>query len=254
MAVFGLAACSTDGAVSTTTTADGPGAPAASPTSETTSTTVESSTTSPVGPAVGPIAWERVSLGFVSAYVLVRDDTAAIVDTGVGGSEDEIEAALGAAGSGWDEVGHVILTHLHGDHVGSLEQVLDRAPTALVYAGEADIPRIGSSRPITPVTDGDDVFGLEIVATPGHTEGHISVLDPAGGVLVVGDALNGGDTTGGAPGTVAGPNPQFSSDMATANETVRKLAGLRFETLLFGHGEPIESGAAQQVAALAAAL
>jgi glyoxylase-like metal-dependent hydrolase (beta-lactamase superfamily II) len=96
------------------------------------------------------------------------------------------------------------------------------------------------------VADGDVVFGLRIVATPGHTAGHIAVLDEAGGILVAGDALG---TVG---GTLAGSNPSFTADPAAARASVAKLGGLRYETLLVGHGEPILSGAATQVAALAA--
>ena len=39
-----------------------------------------------------------------------------------------------------------------------------------------------------------------------------------------------------------------------ANESVKKLATLTYETLVFGHGDPIESGASDAVAALAATL
>jgi glyoxylase-like metal-dependent hydrolase (beta-lactamase superfamily II) len=92
------------------------------------------------------------------------------------------------------------------------------------------------------------VFGLEIIATPGHTPGHICVLDPIGGLLVAGDALNGN------AGGVVGPNPQFSADMSMANESVKKLAAFTFDTILFGHGEPVIGGADDQVAALAAGL
>jgi glyoxylase-like metal-dependent hydrolase (beta-lactamase superfamily II) len=92
------------------------------------------------------------------------------------------------------------------------------------------------------------VFDLDVVATPGHTAGHICVLDPVAGVLVAGDALN---TQG---GTLAGSPPQFTADMEAARASVAKLAELSFETLLVGHGDPIEGGASEQVAALAASL
>ena len=55
-------------------------------------------------------------------------------------------------------------------------------------------------------------FGLEIIETPGHTIGHISVFDRVGGLLVAGDALNGGGASG-----VTGPNPRFPSDLTAAN-------------------------------------
>lgn len=196
----------------------------------------------------GAVAWHRVNLGFVSAYVLLRDGEAAVVDTGVEGSADDVEAVLTGAGADWSAVGHFVLTHKHPDHVGSLDAVAERASAAELYAGPGDIDAIASPRAVTPVGDGDRVFGLEVIATPGHTPGHISVLDPVGGLLVAGDALNGGD------GGVVGPNPDFSEDMATANDSVRKLAGFTFDSVLFGHGEPVEGDADAQVAALAEQL
>jgi glyoxylase-like metal-dependent hydrolase (beta-lactamase superfamily II) len=194
----------------------------------------------------GGITWQRANLGFVSAYILARGGEAAVVDTGVPGSEAQIEAALSAAGLGWDAVGHVILTHRHGDHVGSIDAVLAAAPDATAYAGAQDIPAITSPRPLTAVADGEKVFDLTVVASPGHTAGHISVLDEAGGILVAGDALS---TSG---GNVGDSNAQFTDDMDEAMASIRKLGGLRFETLLVGHGDPILEGASEKVAAFAA--
>ncbi|HET7196486.1 MAG TPA: MBL fold metallo-hydrolase, partial [Nocardioides sp.] len=78
----------------------------------------------------GGMAWSRVNLGFVSAYVLVRGDEAAVVDTGVGGSADAIGQVLDQAGPGWGGVRHVVLTHKHPDHAGSISDVLDQASSA----------------------------------------------------------------------------------------------------------------------------
>ena len=192
------------------------------------------------------MTWQRADVGFVSAYVLARAGEAAIVDTGLPGSEGAIHQALTAAGLDWRNVGHVILTHKHGDHVGSIDAILAAAADATAYAGEADLPRITSPRVLTPVKDGDTIFGLRIVATPGHTLGHISVLDESGGILVAGDAL-GTDT-----GTVAGSKPSFTEDLDQAKASVVKLGKLTFETLLVGHGDPILEGASAQVAALPA--
>ena len=229
-----------------TATATAP--PSPTPTAEATATAAASPPASGGGAAVAAVEWRRVSLGNVSAYVLVRGGEAAVVDTGSGGSAGAIEEALGLAGVGWGSVGHVIATHAHGDHVGSLGEVLAAAPDAAAYAGAGDIPSIASPRPLLAVGDGDRVFELEIIATPGHTPGHVSVLDPIGGLLIAGDALNG------QGGGVAGPNARFSSDLALANASVGKLAGFEFETVVFGHGDPVEGGASARVAALAATL
>lgn len=195
----------------------------------------------------GPAAWHRVNLGFVSAYLLVRDGEAAVVDTGIAGSDGAIEDGLAAIGLGWDAVGHVILTHRHPDHAGSTAAILEAAPMATGYAGAADIPGISSPRPLSAVEDGEHVFDLRIVATPGHTAGHIAVLDEAGGVLVAGDALR---TEG---GRALAPSPEFTADMDLAMASIATMAALPFETLLVGHGDPIEGGAAALVGALGAA-
>ncbi len=186
-----------------------------------------------------------MNLGFVSAYILVRGGEAIVVDTGVAGSDDDIATALGGIGLGWADVGHVILTHKHQDHAGSAEAVLTAAAAATGYAGAADLPDITAPRPLTSVGDGSTVAGLRIVATPGHTAGHVAVFDEPGGILVAGDALG---TVG---GTLAGSNPQFTEDKAVAAATVVKLGGLHFETLLVGHGDPILTGASDQVRTLA---
>lgn len=191
-------------------------------------------------------AWERVDLGNVSAYVLVRAGEAVIVDTGNPGSAEAIAAGLAALGVGWEAVGHIVLTHLHGDHIGSAAAVMDLAPDATGYAGAADIPGIAVPRPLQPVGDGDRVLDLRIVPTPGHTAGHIAVHDPIGGILVAGDALN---VSG---GVVSGANPRFTADTQAAAASVATLGRLSFEVLLVGHGEPITSGASALVAALAA--
>lgn len=182
----------------------------------------------------------------MSAYLLVRGGEAALVDTGVFDSSDEIEEALTSIGLTWAAVGHVILTHNHGDHIGSIGTVAQRAPAAGIYMGQEDMAGVGGVT-ITPVGDGDTVFNLEIVKTPGHTAGSISVFDPVAGVLVAGDAM---DTEGGQPVL---PSSRFTADMDEAKRSIVKLGALTFETLLVGHGEPIESGAAALVAELGAA-
>ncbi len=246
----GVVACSTTNGDSSTTSG---GVEPTEGTDPATSTTSEETTTSEA--AAGGISVHRVNLGVVSAYVLVRGAEAVIVDTGLPGSEGDIEAGLSEVGLGWGNVGSVILTHLHPDHIGSLGPVMENASEASGYAGEADIPAIASPRPLTPVGDGDNVFGLPIIETPGHTPGSISVFDPLAGVLVVGDAMNGtGSGVTGSEGGVGGANPRFSGDMDQAAGSIKKLAELNFDSVYFGHGQPLEGGAAAAVAELAATL
>jgi len=244
--VFGAAACSSDETGDPTTTVGGTtgSPPSTGGAGETTSTSGSPSTTG--GNAAGS-DWHRVDLGFVSAYLLYRNGEAALVDTGVEGSQGDIEAALGEIGLGWESVGHLIVTHQHPDHQGSVDAVLSASETPW-YAGQGDIDAITASVAGTVVGDGDSVFDLTVIETPGHTPGHISILDPAAGILVAGDALNGAD------GGVAGANPDFSDDMDAANASVVKLAGFDYEVVLFGHGEPVLEAASDRVGDLADSL
>lgn len=212
-----------------------------------------SATPAPISPssAAAPAGdtgdWKRVNLSFVSAYLLVRGSEVAVVDLGTPGSGSSIEDGLKAAGQTWSSVKHVILTHQHQDHAGGLADVVPLATGATIYAGEADVSAIGSPKPLKAVKDGDEVFGLQIVGTPGHTLGHVCVFDPTTGTLVSGDALR---TQNGLEGS----NPQFTADEAQAAASVKKLAGLDIRTILPGHGDPLTSGAKEALQKLAASL
>ena len=197
--------------------------------------------------SLAPAQALRVNIGFVNAYVLIRGKEAAVVDTGTAGNGSKIADVIRTAGLSWDAVHHVILTHYHPDHIGSVGEVLGAAAKATAYAGAADIPQIKSPRPIKAVGDNDEVFGLRVIATPGHTPGHVCVFDPAGSLLILGDAMNNIDK-------LSGPNPQYTADMAQAHQSVKKLAKLKFERAVFGHGEPINKGASQAIAKLAGSL
>ena len=215
--------------------------------------------------SAGGLAWSRVDLAYVSAYVLVRAGEAVVVDTGVGGSADRIGVALADAGSGWDGVRAVVVTHAHFDHIGSLGDVADRAPDARLYAGAHDLDFISTPPPPPPdggptsppsfgrrlqaVGDDDEVFGLRVVATPGHTPGHVAVFDPDAGVLVAGDAL-----TNTIDGVLGNSLPEVTEDKAAAAESVRKLAALRPQIILVGHGPPVERAAAAKLRRLASSL
>ncbi|MGI8518799.1 MAG: MBL fold metallo-hydrolase [Acidimicrobiia bacterium] len=252
MAVLGACAddsSSTTRAASTTSGTTATSASAASSTSASgpSSTAGASSTTGAAG-AAGAAEFVRIPIDFVSAYLVVRGSEAAVVDTGVTGSEGSIEAALGNVGLDWAAVGHVILTHHHPDHVGSLSAVMDAAAQATGYIGEGDMDKVSGPRELMALAEGNQVFGLEVIGTPGHTVGHISLFDSAASVLVAGDALNGGGSG------VEGPNPQFSEDHQQALATVGKMAGVEYETLYFGHGDPVMSGPSGLVAELAATL
>jgi glyoxylase-like metal-dependent hydrolase (beta-lactamase superfamily II) len=223
---FGLAACSAEDELGDA--GDGPGAGGPGPR----------------GPAAWS-GWSRVDFAYVSAYVLVRGGEAALVDVGLGDSGDQIGAVLKAAGVGWDDVRHVVVTHGHWDHFENLPTVADLATGATVHVGEQETFQ-GSLPPLHDVSDGEEVFGLQIVATPGHTNGHIAVFDPDSAVLVAGDAL-----TNTFDGRLGGADNPVNVDPVAAADSVRKLAALEPRIILVGHGPPVQRNAANKLHALA---
>ncbi len=199
------------------------------------------------GSAAG-LDWWRVDLAYMSAYVLVRGREAVLVDCGLGSRVDEIGAVLGAAGTGWDRVRHILVTHAHPDHHAGLDEVTARAPGAALYAGAAELellPDWAALWQLRPVADGEEVFGLQVVDTPGHTPGHIAVFDTDSRVLVAGDPLT--NTIDG----LEGPMPEYTDDMPTAEESIRKLAAMEPQVILVGHGPPVQRDAAAQLRRLA---
>ena len=54
--------------------------------------------------------------------------------------------------------------------------------------------------------------------------------------------------------TLTGANPRYTADMEQANRSIKKLAALKFEKAVFGHGEPIEKGASAAIAKLSRTL
>jgi len=192
----------------------------------------------------------------IEPCVVETDDGLLLVDAGMPGMEADLEAALANAGYDLADVTTLLLTHQDIDHAGGAAAVV-AATGAEVLAHETDAPYVdGREDPIklrgrdefewTPVdvdrelTDGDRLpFSggeLQVVFTPGHTPGHVSLYDPGERVLVAGDALNVVD------GELVGPREDATLDMDAAVESVRTLAALDVERVLCFHGGLVDAG------------
>ncbi|WP_181704611.1 hydroxyacylglutathione hydrolase [Chthonobacter rhizosphaerae] len=101
--------------------------------------------------------------------------------------EAPIAAALDRRG--WT-LTHILITHHHGDHVGGLKALKARSG-ATVIGPAAEASRIdGLDR---TVADGDRFdagpWPVQVIATPGHTLGHVAYHLPTAGVAFTGDTL-----------------------------------------------------------------
>ena len=202
--------------------------------------------------------------GFINAYLIEDADGLTVVDTGVGGGAAAILRAAQRLGR---PIVRIVLTHGHGDHVGSLDQLAAQLPQVAVLISERDAPlleRDRSARPGEPedarmrgslpgtrtrptgfLRDGDRVGALEVVASPGHTPGHCSLLDTRDRTLYCGDAYT---TIGGVATTARGPfwfplASRATWHAPTALASARRLRALEPTQLAAGHGRVVEAPA-----------
>lgn len=216
----------------------------------------------------------RVSrLGFVNCWLVEEDDGLTLVDTMLPRSGKRIVAAASKLGR---PIVRIVLTHAHGDHVGSLDALAAELPDAEVsisgrdarlMAGEKSLdpgepvdklrgsyPKV-ATRPGRKLAAGDRVGSLEVVASPGHTPGHVSLLDTRDRTLICGDAY----ATLGGVATCAKVNPRFplpalaSWHRPTALESARALRALDPARLAPGHGKIVDNPGAAMDATIAKA-
>ena len=149
----------------------------------------------------------------------------------------------------------IFLTHSHYDHTGNAEELRRRTHAKIAAHGmDADViegvvppPRpksllIRTFAPLVRVKpfpvdvrlfEGQIIGGCTVFHTPGHTLGSICILHLSSGALFCGDVLR-------TPhGTLQGPKEVYSTDYRQACASVRRIAELKFEVLLSGHGEPV---------------
>ena len=164
----------------------------------------------------------------VRAFLVTHPTALALADAGMDPTGQALDDALEAVGAGWADVSHVLITHAHPDHVGGLERVRRQAPSARLMASAFEgLPDA------EPLSDGQQAGPLRVVATAGHTAGHLSLVDETHGILFVGDCLG---TVGGR--LVRAPQ-QFTSDPVTAEQSLRRLPAFRGSRMLFGHGDEL---------------
>ena len=209
-----------------------------------------------VAPGVYSIERVRMAHAF-----LVEGEGLTLIDTGMRGSGEAVMNALAGLGRRLSDLRHIVISHHHFDHTGSLARLAEMSgATVSVHAADApyvrgDLPRPPFIRagfsgwfirpfmglfPTKPdpcrvdheLQDGDEIEaagGLKVVHAPGHTPGHIALLMPSNRILFAGDAVL--NVLGLRP-----PMAMATVDMAQAKESIRKMTALDFDIACFGHG------------------
>jgi glyoxylase-like metal-dependent hydrolase (beta-lactamase superfamily II) len=159
-----------------------------------------------------------------------------LIDVGPPGTIQAIEEGLARVGAAWTDVSDIVLTHSHIDHTGGLAQLIERVPGVVIRAGEGEIGEINvdGGAAVAPLRERDRVHHLEVLATPGHTPGHISLLDRAGSLLFAGDVV------GNDRGALSFGPPAFTTDPAGAQASLERVESMELDRVLFAHGPEVE--------------
>jgi hydroxyacylglutathione hydrolase len=187
--------------------------------------------------------------GLVSAVYLVRTPEPILIDSGSRYGTSELERNLGRLGFSVSDIGLVIGTHAHWDHMDGISSLMqdsrfkgkfalyetdvqaaetnNRVATAAgtVYRLESAPVKVQMVLKEGPLVVGKKIF--HIYHTPGHTPGSISLLTESDGmkILFVGDSVKGWYL------------PRGGSDIVAWEKSLVKLVGVEFDLALEGHGQ-----------------
>ena len=208
-----------------------------------------------------------IPLGFDNVYV-VRDERVILVDGGQPGKFASLVRGLRKASVAPADIGLIIATHGHWDHIGCLAEMKQYtgAPLAMHAADRGSIeapkpvmppgvtpwgrfvsalltatliPRLKIPATTVDVVVPNDGMSLEpygvhgrVLHTPGHTPGSVSI------VLDSGDAIVGDLAMNRIPLRLSPGLPIFADDMALVRRSIDKVLVAGAKTIYPAHGKP----------------
>ena len=194
------------------------------------------------------------------------DEDITLIDAGYPGSGRWVLRQLRALGRAPADVTRIILTHYHIDHRGAADE-LRRATGARVFVHAAEAPYLrglcpypnpiqtpplsllagplvaamrGRPLQVDELTDGQvlaPMGGVQVLHSPGHTRGSVTLLIPQRGLLFSGDSM------GFRRGVLEVPDRNVSEDVELAKVSLERLAAIDVETICFSHFGPLQRGA-----------
>lgn len=207
---------------------------------------------------------------YVTPVLLRDDKELILVDCGYPGQVDEIEEAARQAGLSLGSATRLIVTHHDMDHMGSLAELKRLYPGIEIIAHEDEKRYIEGkerslrlvqaeetlasltdeakaaaeqfiaflrgiqSAPVDATVAGGDRLpwcgGIEIVHTPGHMPGHISLYLPVSKTMIAADAVVI------EAGKLAIANPRHTLDLPEAVRSIRRLLDYEIDRLVCYHG------------------
>lgn len=221
----------------------------------------------------------RLPILFVNVYFVdTTEGDWVLIDTGVPGFASKIKAAAEER-YGSTPPKAIVLTHGHFDHAGNARELAEMWDVP-IYAHRLELPYLkGKSDypPKDPTIGGAIAFmsrfmpakslnlephlhsfstddeihhpaleGWDIIFTPGHSPGHISLWNGEQSTLIAGDAFATEDMDSWVgmatmKQTLARAGASFNCDWDATRDSVQKLAKLRPKAVGCGHGVPVSA-------------
>ncbi len=192
----------------------------------------------------------------IRVWLVADGDGLTLIDAGMSLMANGIRGAIEATNAG--PLQRILLTHGHGDHTGSVKEILRHQPVP-VYAhateipyleGDLPYPRRKKAQPALPkglvgaLSEGPGgqlatVAGLRPYLTPGHSPGHVVYYHEQDQVLLAGDLFTS------KRGQLRRPMAMFTGDMEQAIASSAVVELLKPKRLEICHGEAVFNPAEQ---------
>lgn len=202
----------------------------------------------------------------IAAAIVQSPAGVAIVDPGPTTCLASLEQGLQAHGVRWEDVRHLMLTHIHLDHAGATGTIVREHPHITVLVHErgakhmidpsrlldsatrlygADMDRLWGEFAAVPQTAIVSLSGgetidaggrtFDVAYTPGHASHHVSYFDASSGVAFVGDVA--GVCASG--GYVLPPTPPPDVDLDLWRSSADRILEWAPSTLFLTHFGPV---------------
>lgn len=202
----------------------------------------------------------------IASGIIHSGGGAAIVDPGPTTCLSTLELGLQQHGMRWDDVRHILLTHIHLDHAGATGTIVRAHPHITVFVHERGAGHMADPQKLIDSATrlyGDDMNRLwgeiapvpaanlvtlagaerieaggrsfEVAYTPGHANHHVSYFDRESGLAFVGDTA--GVCIGG--GYVLPPTPPPDIDVEKWRGSLDQIETWSPDTIFLTHFGPV---------------
>ena len=209
--------------------------------------------------------------GMINAFLLVNSQGCILIDSGLPNTEGKIKKVLNKLNLTFSDIKLIVITHAHIDHAGNTAKikslsgakVIAHAGDLLYFRGEKKMHfcstgwfgRLFSKtgviqksydlfEPDILLTSKSSLslndYGIdgEVISTPGHTEGSISVIIESD-KAIVGDLVSSGILLGGIIRTHKAKRPPFEDNPLQVSQELQAIADKGVTTFFMGHGGPL---------------